>query len=149
MRERNTDATKNKSAIQCIEVLISRNYIRNAPDNLYWTLSVYSLENQPVQKNRSLQNSEIFHFMTYDWKRTIQKLLDERKVPYSIIQYFSADSICSNAAVSSVTTLEDNEEKYLSAASTLSDDLHAATSELMMRLADEERKDFILDEKLS
>jgi hypothetical protein len=148
MRERNTDATKNKSAIQCIEVLISRNYIRNAPDNLYWTLSVYSLENRPVQKNRSLQNSEIFHFMTYDWKRTIQKLLDDRKVAYSIIQYFSADSICSNAAVSPVTTLEDNEEKYLSAASTLSDDLHVATSNLMMRL-DEERKDFILDEKLS
>ena len=149
MRERNTDATRNKSAIQCIGVLISRNYIRNAADNIYWTLSVYSLENQPVQKNRLLHNSEIFHFMTYDWKRTIEKLLDDRKVPYSIIQYFSADSIYNRATAGSLRTPEDSEEKVSPAATTLSEDLDATTSEFKMRLTHGLRNDLMLDEKLS
>ncbi|MEX1240066.1 MAG: hypothetical protein WEB30_10125 [Cyclobacteriaceae bacterium] len=65
--------------------------------NLHWTLSVYSLENQPVKKNRSIHNSEIFHFMVYDWKRTIKQLLEVQKIPYSIIQYFSPETIYKDA----------------------------------------------------
>lgn len=109
----NTHATK-KERIQCLEVLISKTYITRSNNNLLWTLSVYSLENQPVKKNRAIHNSEIFHFMLYDWKRTIKKLLDEQQVPYSIIEFFSPDNIYS---VSSdvVSSSGNNEAAYLSA----------------------------------
>lgn len=96
-----SDSVKNsegkKSDIQCIEILVSKKYLHDNRNNLQWTLSVYSLENQPVNINRSLRNSEIFHFMLYDWKKTIKQLLDKSQVPYSIIQYFSPHTIHSDA----------------------------------------------------
>lgn len=95
MRESNTNAIKGKSNIQCVEVLILRNAVLYS-DNLARTLSVYSLENQPVAKSIGLDNSEVFHFMLYDWKRTIRELLDDNKVSYSVIQFFTPDDIYSD-----------------------------------------------------
>ena len=92
MRESNPHTRNQRSAIHCVEVLIPRNFIKSGL-NLNWTLSVYSLENQPVKTSRALHNSEIFHFMVYDWKKTIKKLLEDQKIPYSIIQYFTPESI--------------------------------------------------------
>jgi hypothetical protein len=93
MKERNTRAAKLESKIQCIEVLIPKKAIATNGHNLHWTLSVYSLENQPVKKSRSFHNSDVFHFMVYDWKRTIQQLLEDHQVHYSIIQYFTPETI--------------------------------------------------------
>ena len=92
MRDGKTSTGKSTSKIQCIEVLISKNSIVNSRHNLEWTLSVYSLENHPVNKSKSLLNSEIFHFMIYDWKRTIKQLLEDHQIAYSIIQYFTSDT---------------------------------------------------------
>lgn len=85
--------TKNKTSnIQCIEVLISKSFIvKNA--NLHWTLSVYSLENQPVTDSRRNPNSEIFHFMVFDWRRTVKRLLQGNQVPYVVIDYFEPATI--------------------------------------------------------
>jgi len=93
MRESNTRAANQKSKVQCLEVLVSKNAIATNGHNLHWTLSVYSLENHPVNKSLAIQNSEIFHFMVYDWKRTIKRLLDDHKIAYSIIEYFSPETI--------------------------------------------------------
>ena len=84
---------ESKQDIQCVEVLVSRNYVREDNKNLFWTLSVYSLQNQPVKTSRASNNSEVFHFMVYDWKRSLKKMLDEQQVPYSVVEYFSPDSI--------------------------------------------------------
>ena len=92
MKGNKEHATKETSSIQCLEVLISKRSIVGN-QNLHWTLSVYSLENQPVRKNLAIQNSEIFHFMVFDWKRTIKKLLEENQIPYSIIRHFAPGSI--------------------------------------------------------
>lgn len=120
MRESSRQSTEKKSNIQCIEVLISRSYVRDSNQNLFWTLSVYSLENHPVKRNRSLHNSEIFHFMVYDWQRTIKKLLDGQQIPYSIVQYFSPESIHTDTAHES-WGMHDNEAKFLSAINDLSE----------------------------
>ncbi len=96
MGKSNRNATKSKSSIPCIEVLISRSHINTSNSNLHWTLSVYSLENQPVRKNRvAILDSEIFHFMVYDWNRTIKTLLEDHQIPYSVIQFFNPDTIYS------------------------------------------------------
>ena len=94
MRESKTYAENKKSSIQCVEVLISKTFLTDAQDNLFWTLTVYSLENQPVSRQKSVFNSEVFHFMVYDWQRTIRQLLDKHQISYSIIQYFATESIC-------------------------------------------------------
>ena len=94
MRESiNTYTKTSQSQVQCIEVLIAKDPIVNNTDNLFWKLSVYSLENQPVMKIPSLPNSEVFHFMVYDWKRTIKHLLEEHKISFSILQYFAPESV--------------------------------------------------------
>lgn len=86
-------STKERSGIHCVEVLISKNHVGDYHDNIFWTLSVYSLENQPVKMNRDVNDFEIYHFMVYDWKRTIKQLLDDRQIPYSIIQQFSTATV--------------------------------------------------------
>ena len=120
MRESNRKSAERKSNIQCIEVLISRSCVRDSDRNLIWTLSVYSLENHPVKMNRSLHNSEIFHFMLYDWQRTIKAMLEGQQVPYSIVQYFSPESIHTGMSYGSIAS-PDSEEKFLSAINDLSE----------------------------
>jgi hypothetical protein len=90
MKNSNPDAANQEPLIQCIEVLISRTSIAK---NLKWTLSVYSLENNPVSRYPAVHNCDVYHFMNFDWKRTIKQLLDDHQVPYSVIQYFSPQSI--------------------------------------------------------
>jgi hypothetical protein len=119
MSDSNEHAIIKTSAIQCLEVLISRNVLDKSP-NLQWTLSVYSLENQPVGKSAAIDNSDIFHFMVFDWKRTIKKLLDDHQVTYSIITYFSPGSLYSDALHSGFDTLA-RETDYLTAAAAVRD----------------------------
>lgn len=89
MGESNEHAIKRSGNIQCIEVLVSKKFA-NSEKGLR-PLSVYSLENQPVKK--SIRNSEVFHFMLYDWKRTIQKVLEENQVAYSVIRLFNTETV--------------------------------------------------------
>lgn len=119
MRKSNTRTKKQESKVQCIEVLIPRNFILNSGNNLHWTLSVYSLENHPVRKNRGIHNSVIFHFMVYDWKRTIKDLLERHQIPYSIIQYFAPESIYSDAAQEESLSLPEAERELISALESL------------------------------
>ena len=94
MRNSKEHATTSASAIRCLEVLISTKVLTN---NLQWTLSVYSLENQPVRGIATMENSITFHFMVFDWRRTIKKLLDDNQIPYTITQYFNAGSLYSES----------------------------------------------------
>lgn len=137
MGESSRELKEKKSGIQCVEVLVSRSYIRDSGRNLFWTLSVYSLENHPVKRNRSLHNSEIFHFMVYDWQRTIKNLLEDQQVPYSVVQYFSPDSIHSDASHSC-----DNEEEFLSAMNDLSELAQTSTKAVYAS------RELMLDQKL-
>jgi hypothetical protein len=109
----NRSATNSDSKIQCIEVLISKSSVAGSRHDLQWTLSVYSLENQPVQKNRVVSDIEIYHFMVYDWKRTIRKILEDHQVRYSVIQYFTPETIYADAVVDFCST--DNEGIFVSA----------------------------------
>ncbi len=103
-----------KAAVHCVEVLIAEDFLRHNPENLLWTLSVYSLENQPVKKDRDVSKAVIFHFMVYDWRRTIKDLLEIRQIPYSIVQYFDPESIYSDTRRSALES-PDSEAAFLSA----------------------------------
>lgn len=103
MKSRNSNAGGQESLIQCIEVLISRNSIAK---NLQWILSVYSLENNPVSRQPAIHNCDVYHFMNFDWKRTVKQLLEDHQVPYSIIQYFTPPSI--HAGIGSKLPFDEN-----------------------------------------
>jgi hypothetical protein len=141
MRESNTHATK-KDQIQCLEVLISKTYL-NSNNNLMWTLSVYSLENKPVRKNRAIHNSEIFHFMLYDWSRTLKQLLEEHQVPYAIIQFFSPENFYSGSLDACPST--NIEMKYLSALQAIHESGGTVTSadDRLLSIDENVKADFI------
>ena len=84
---RGSDKKSQTAAINCLEVLVPKIYLDKNVDNIYWTLSVYSLENAPVKCSKN--HSDAFHFMVYDWRRTIKKLLEHHQIPFSIVQYFT------------------------------------------------------------
>jgi hypothetical protein len=106
MENSNPRAANKESKIQCIEVLVPKKSIATSGHNLHWTLSVYSLENQPVTKTKPFHNSEVFHFMVYDWKRTIKQLLEDHQIHYSIIQYFTAENLYTEAGESGLAGYE-------------------------------------------
>lgn len=84
-----------KESIQCVEVLIPKEFAgRN--DKLCHTLSLYSLQNEPVQTDPLIHYSQLYHFMLFDWKRTVKAMLEERRVPYTIVSYFSPNTIYSD-----------------------------------------------------
>lgn len=97
MRETEKISVEATPAINCLEVIIPRMYLDSNVDNIYWTLSVYSLENAPVKS--SVNHDDVFHFMVYDWRRTIERLLEHHQIPFSVVQYFTFDSISSAAAI--------------------------------------------------
>lgn len=111
MKEIRKKTAGSRSTVQCVQVRISKRYVSKIHDNMMWTLSVYSLENQPVKKDRVVHDSEVFHFMAYDWSRTIKQLLQDQQIPYSIAGYFSLDNIFStnNDQISAA----DNEVKLM------------------------------------
>ncbi|MEX2231400.1 MAG: hypothetical protein WD824_04535 [Cyclobacteriaceae bacterium] len=120
MKESNPNAAaSHESKIHCIEVLVPKNSIATSCHNLHWTLSVYSLENHPVNRSLSFHNSEVFHFMVYDWKRTIKQLLEDHQVHYSIIQYFTPDTVFSGTQD---LGLSDNEAGFFSSLNKLTDE---------------------------
>lgn len=90
---RGSDKKSQTAAINCLEVLVPKIYLDNNVDNIYWTLSVYSLENAPLKQERSSEQSDTFRFMVYDWRRTIRKLLEHHQIPFSVVQYFTSDGI--------------------------------------------------------
>lgn len=142
MREEKT-TTQEKSNIQCVEVLISRDATARGGHNLYWTLSVYSLQNSPAKKSRQLNNCEVFHFMVYDWNRTIQQLLEDHKVPYFVIQFFGTKNI-SDSGVAGAALAEDDERRLLSAISNLSD-THSRSAAPAARLERQHIADLVFE----
>lgn len=103
MKKTNSKAANQESSIQCVEVLISTTSLS---ENLRWTLSVYSLENNPVSPHPAIHNCEVYHFMTFDWRRTVRQLLENHPVPYLVIQYFSARDI--HAGVEPSRSIDEN-----------------------------------------
>ena len=94
MRTYEQDQIKGAPGIECLEVLISGNPLSDGNQSLFRTLSLYSLHNHPLQGNRLAQDSGIFHFMAFDWERTIKSLLEMRKVRFTVLRYFSTNSVC-------------------------------------------------------
>lgn len=142
MSKQNEDATT-KSSIRCMEVMISREGLeKNA--GLFWTLSVYSLENQPVAKPKAGSDSEVFHFMVFDWKRTIKELLDKHQVSYTIMEYFSPGSVLSGISRDR-SKAGVCERDYLAAAAALHDGEAVITSSMFSQLPGVQQDDLIFE----
>ena len=149
MRENNKAAAQQKSNIKCIEVLIAKSLIGHSSHNLSWTLSVYSLHNQPVKKDTLFNNSEIFHFMVYDWERTVKQLLDEVQVPYSVIQYFDTRDVHGTVTDDRELASSDAEKRLLSAVKKISENHNATLSGLSSRVQAQDTEVDILLERES
>lgn len=146
MSKSNHHATNKKSGIECLEVLISKKPIDNNP-KLQWTLSVYSLENQPVKKSRTIHNCEVFHFMVFDWERTLQGILHDYRAAYTIVQYFDVSAVYTVPAGKDLCS-EDSETSNASALERMAGTMpHTLGGTFVPELYHEEDFDLMLDVK--
>lgn len=68
-----------KTAI--VEVKLWEAFLLHNRHNLYNTLSTYSLDNGPLEKESKELTTVSFRFMARDWNNTLKNLLDLQNVP--------------------------------------------------------------------
>lgn len=136
-------ATTKSSAIRCVEVMVSKEGLEKNT-GLLWTLSVYSLENQPVVKTPA-HDSELFHFMVFDWERTIKKLLASHQIAYLVMRHFSPESVLSELPVGSEDSVRDRD--YMAAAAAVHDTAAVHTNSMLSRLSGFPEDDLILEQE--
>lgn len=76
-----TPAGYKESRQEIIEIKLWEVYILYNRHNLYNTLSTYSLDNGPVEKDHQEEGRVTFRFMSFDWERTIKQLLYDNRIP--------------------------------------------------------------------
>ena len=79
-----TPAGYKDSRQEIVEIKLWEVYLLYNRRNLYNTLSTYSLDNGPVEKDQQEEGRVSFRFMTYDWERTVKQLLYDNRIPVII-----------------------------------------------------------------
>lgn len=79
-----TPAGFKDSRQEIVEIKLWEVYLLYNRRNLYNTLSTYSLDNGPVEKDQQEEGRVSFRFMTYDWERTVKQLLYDNRIPVII-----------------------------------------------------------------
>ena len=69
---------------EIVEIKLWEIYLLYNRHNLYNTLSTYSLDNGPVEKDQQEEGRVSFRFMVYDWDRTVKQLLYDNRIPVII-----------------------------------------------------------------
>jgi hypothetical protein len=70
-----------ESREEIIEIKLWEVYLLYNRRNLYNTLSTYSLDNAPVEKDHQEEGRVSFRFLAYDWERTVKQLLYDNRIP--------------------------------------------------------------------
>lgn len=86
---------------EIVEIKLWEVYLLYNRRNLYNTLSTYSLDNGPVEKDHQEEGRVSFRFMTYDWERTVKQLLYDNRIPV-IIQSNALAAVRANGRFESV-----------------------------------------------
>lgn len=76
------DYTEHRQEI--VEIKLWEVYLLYNRQNLYKTLSTYSLDNGPVEKDHQEEGRVSFRFTSFDWDRTIKQLLYDNRIPVII-----------------------------------------------------------------
>jgi CheY-like chemotaxis protein len=82
-----------RSSQDAVEVRLWEVYVARSRNNLYSTLSAYSLEKGPLQKNLQDRDRISFRFMAYDWERTIMSMLTRNGIPFEVVRRFQIDVV--------------------------------------------------------
>lgn len=64
-----------------VEVKLWEAFLLHNRNNLYSTLSAYSIENGPLDSSNTDQATVDFRFTSYDWNNTLKKLLSNQNIP--------------------------------------------------------------------
>lgn len=67
-----------------MEIKLWEVYLLYNRHHLYNTLSTYSLDNGPVEKDQQEEGRVSFRFLSYDWDRTVKQLLYDHRIPVII-----------------------------------------------------------------
>jgi hydroxymethylpyrimidine pyrophosphatase-like HAD family hydrolase len=100
--------------IECVEISISRTSFETNDFNLHvaWTLSVYALDRSSSAKTSERSGSAIYHFMLYDWRKTLQQLLHDHQVMYTVRDHYLVSNIYENTGKKIPLATEDGGRLY-------------------------------------
>jgi CheY-like chemotaxis protein len=87
-----TPSGLHRSTQEAMEIRLWEIYLIRNRNNLYKTLSDYSLDRGPLQKSDDIERVS-FRFMRYDWERTIRAILADNSVPFEIVRTLKIDVI--------------------------------------------------------
>lgn len=73
-----------ESRQEIVEIKLWEVYLLYNRRNLYNTLSTYSVDNGPVEKDHQEEGRVSFRFMSFDWERTVKQLLYDNRIPVII-----------------------------------------------------------------
>lgn len=91
----------------CVQVRLSAIYLNRNQQNLQKTLSAYALEGKPLQAPFKESEQVFYHFLRFDWEKTLQSLLVRNAIPFEIMKTFEQD-IFRNRAKNKVYLVEDD-----------------------------------------
>jgi two-component system, OmpR family, alkaline phosphatase synthesis response regulator PhoP len=74
-----------------IEIQLWEIYLVRNRHHLYHTLSAYCLERKQHPQRQPESSKVSFHFMMYDWERTIRQLLTDNSIPFEITSTYKTD----------------------------------------------------------
>lgn len=77
----NRPAGFKETAEEIVEVKLWEAFLLYNRHNVYSTLSTYSLDNGPVEKNDEDLATVTFRFMSFDWHNTLKSLLNLHNIP--------------------------------------------------------------------
>jgi hypothetical protein len=64
-----------------VEIKLWEAFLLYNRHNLYTTLSTYSLDNGPIEKQGHDMGTVTFRFAAYDWNNTLKKLISSSNIP--------------------------------------------------------------------
>ena len=77
----NRPAGFKETAEEIVEVKLWEAFLLYNRHNVYSTLSTYSLDNGPVDKNDEDLATVTFRFTSFDWRNTLKNLLSRHNIP--------------------------------------------------------------------
>jgi CheY-like chemotaxis protein len=91
VRENGFPSGLKRSPQGAIEIRLWELYLIRNRTNLNSILASYSLDNDRMSKNTDNPEKVCFRFLTYDWEKSIKKLLNDNNVPFEVVGNVKVD----------------------------------------------------------
>ena len=79
--------------IRCVEVKLWGIYFLKNREELLSMLSAYALEAKPFRNNPDSTEELSYHFLAFDWERSVRSLLARNLIPFEVVSTFETNAV--------------------------------------------------------